>query len=211
LPVPSAFGKSADRLFPGSSGAYHPGVTSPPLGTDSVHLAWPREATAIAEIQRRSWAQLLPPDKADAILALTTLEEMVAAWEHAILRPPRAEYRILVASTAAGRVAGFAVTRPSDDADAETTDGAIEAFVIDPPAQRRGHGSRLLQACVDTLRADGFQRVRCWVGTDQDALRALLTGAGWAADGAWREIGTDEETAAVVRLPQVRLHTDIRP
>ena len=50
-------------------------------------------------------------------------------------------------------------------------DGEIDQFVIDPPAQRRGHGSRLLNACADTLRSDGFREASWWVGSEDDVLR----------------------------------------
>ena len=46
-----------------------------------------------------------------------------------------------------------------DDPDAEPGEDALVAeFVVDPSAQRQGHGSRLLNAVADTLRADGFTR-----------------------------------------------------
>ena len=75
-----------------------------------------------------------------------------------------------------------------------------------PTARRRGHGSRLLNACVDTLRADGFVRVRHWLRADDDLRRAFLTDAGWAADGAHREIGSEDDA---IRVKQIRLHTAI--
>ena len=102
---------------------------------------------------------------------------------------------------------GFATTMPSQDEDADQgVDGAIDQFVVDPAAQHRGHGSRLLNACADTLRADGFDRACCWVNASDDALRLFLTAAGWAADGARREIGPEDGS---VRLKQVRLHTNL--
>ena len=81
-------------------------------------------------------------------------------------------------------------------------------FVIDPVAQHQGHGSRLLNACADTLRADGFLRATCWVNADDDTFRQFLIAAGWAPDGATREIGPDDES---IRLQESRLHTDLRP
>jgi GNAT superfamily N-acetyltransferase len=172
---------------------------------DSVRLAWPNDAAEIAALQRRAWAVQLPADVADALLSAVSQRQMTEAWHTAIIRPPRASYRVLVA-VEGGRVVGFASTMPSSDEDSDPgVDGQIEEFLIDPPAQRRGHGSRLLNACADTLRSDGFRRVYCWVGED-DALVRFLAGAGWAADGAEREIGTDDE---LVRLRQVRLHADL--
>lgn len=173
---------------------------------DSVRLAWPTEAAGIAAVQRRGWAAHLPPGLAEAMLGSVSVDEMTEAWHRAITRPPQASYRVLVAIEAA-RVVGFASTLPSPDEDGEPgVDGQIEEFVVDPPAQRRGHGSRLLHACADTLRSDGFARARCWVSAEDELLQAFLVAAGWAPDGAQREIGTDDEA---LRFRQVRLHTEL--
>jgi GNAT superfamily N-acetyltransferase len=174
---------------------------------DSVRLAWPAEAVSIAELQRRSWATQWPVELAERMLGSVTTEEMTQAWHRAITRPPGATSRVLVAVGGSGRVVGFATTTPSADEDAEAgVHGEIDQFVIDPPAQRRGHGSRLLNACADTLRSDGFREASWWVGTEDDVLRRFLLAAGWAADGASREIGSEDES---LRLKQVRLHTDL--
>jgi GNAT superfamily N-acetyltransferase len=170
---------------------------------DSVRLAWPNEAAQIAALQRRAWAMNLPADLAQTLLGSVSVHQMIEAWHTAITRPPQASYRVLVA-VEAGRVVGFASTMPSPDEDSDpATDGQIEEFVIDPAAQQRGHGSRLLNASADTLRSDGFRRGYCWVG-ENDGLIQFFAVAGWAPDGAEREIGTDDEA---VRMRQVRLHT----
>jgi len=175
---------------------------------DSVRLAWPAEAPSIAELQRRSWATQWPADLAELMLASVSLPEMTDAWRSAIERPPQAVFRVL-AATDGTRVVGFATTMPSQDDDADpSVDGAIDQFVVDPAAQHRGHGSRLLNACADTLRADGFDRASCWVNGDDEALQRFLTAAVWAADGAPRAIGPEDES---VRLNQVRLHTNLAP
>ena len=165
----------------------------------------------IAAIQRRSWSNRLPAQFAERILADSDLEEMAAIWSAAISRPPQARFRVLVAvdSDPSGQtqVVGFATTVPSDDADADPrADGAVGEFVVDRPAQRRGHGSRLLNAAADTLRADGFTRARWWLDSTDDITRGFLTGAGWEPDGAHREIGTED---GGYRIKQVRLHVDI--
>ena len=63
-----------------------------------------------------------------------------------------------------------------------------------------------MNACVDTLRADGFVRARHWLRSDDDVRRTFLTEAGWAPDGAHREIGSEDDA---VRVKQIRLHTAI--
>jgi ribosomal protein S18 acetylase RimI-like enzyme len=181
-------------------------TSTDPTVADSVRLALPGEAGSIAELQRRAWSGQLPQATADALLADLAVSEMTDAWRLAITRPPQARFRVLVA-VAQHRVVGFATTIPSPDPDAEPgQDGQIDEFAIDPPAQRRGHGSRLLNACVDTLRADGFSRATWWVTSTDDVVRAFLSEAGWAPDGGWREIGTDDEA---IRVKQIRMHTDI--
>src|SRR5215211_764718 len=173
----------------------------------SVRLAWPAEASSLAELQRRSWATQWPADLAELMLSSVSLDAMIESWRAAIERPPEARFRVLVA-TDGTRVVGFATTMPSQDDDADPSEeGAIDVFVVDPPAQHQGHGSRLLNACADTLQADGFSRATCWVNAADDKLRRFLTGSGWAADGASREVGSDDES---VRLKQIRLHTSLQ-
>lgn len=182
-------------------------VTPDSPAADSVRLALPVEAASIAALQRRTWVDTLPVTAAEQLAALT-LDQMTEAWHQAVTRPPRAPYRVLVALQDR-RVVGFATTVPSDDPDADPSrDGRIDEFSIDLPARRRGHGSRLLHACVDTLRADGFTRATWWVATTDDLLRAFVTEAGWAPDGSSREIGTEDDS---LRIKQVRLHSDISP
>ena len=176
----------------------------------SVRLALPSEAAAIAAVQRRAWTQLYAEPVAAQLLDSSDLAAMAQAWEAAIQRPPLATLRVLVAvdsSQSSHRVVGFAAVGPSDDPDADPSqDGLVAEFAIDPLGQRLGHGSRLLQACMDTLRADGFSRATWWVRATDDPLRAFLTGAGWAPDGAHTEVGAEEDTKGV---KFVRLHTDI--
>ena len=57
------------------------------------------------------------------------------------------------------RVGGFAVTGPAADPDFDpVADGEISELTVDPGEPGTGHGSRLVQACADTLRADRFTR-----------------------------------------------------
>lgn len=179
-------------------------MTDRPRTPDSCRLALPAEAERIAAVQRRSWEQLLPPDVSSSILRSVDLATMAQSWAAAITRPPLATMRVLVAVSDA-RVVGFAAVGPSDDADADqATDGLVAEFIIDPPAQRQGHGSRLLNAVADTLRADGFSRATWWVRSTDDPLRTFLESAGWAPDGAHQVVGTEDEAAQV---KMIRLHT----
>lgn len=173
---------------------------------DSVRLAWPTEARAVAAVQRRGWLAL-PAPLSGSLLAEVDEAAMVQAWEQVIARPADARQRVLVAVAGDGRVVGFATTGPSTDRDAQSgADGEVDQFWVDAPAQGRGHGSRLLNACADTLRADGFTRARWWVLTQDVALRRFLAGGGWEPDGATRTIGAEDGT---VTIDQLRLHASL--
>lgn len=179
-------------------------MTEAPRTPDSCRLALPSEAERLAAIQRRSWQQQFPADVATHILGHVDLADMTQSWQAAITRPPLAKFRVLVA-VEEGRPVGFAAVGPADDPDADPAqDALVGEFIIDPPAQHHGHGSRLLNAVADTLRADGFTRATWWVRSNDDRLRALLQSSGWAADGAHQSVGTEED-AAVVKL--LRYHT----
>lgn len=180
-------------------------MTTSPATPDSVRLALPAEAEPIAAVQRRSWEQHFPPDVAAHVLASVDLATMAQSWAAAILRPPLAQFRVLVA-TSQGRVAGFAAIGPADDPDATASDALVAEFVVDPQAQGQGHGSRLLNAVADTLRADGFGRATWWVRSTDDPLRRFLESAGWAPDGSHQTVGTEDEAA---RVKMLRYHTGL--
>lgn len=180
--------------------------TVTPVIADSVRLALPTQAPEIAALQRRSWLDVLPPAAAAQLLKSVTLAEMTESWQAAIQRPPLAQMRVLVA-LGSQHLVGFAALGPSNDADAEAgADALIAEFSIDPAAYHRGHGSRLINACIDTLRADGFSRATWWVGAEDNRLRNFLIQAGWAADGAHSEVAMD---AGGPRVKLVRLHTGV--
>ena len=184
-------------------------MTGRPSADVSVRVAWAEDAAAIAALQLRAWpelyAGLVPPE------AFPTGPEALAAatqaWQESLARPRDARCRALVALER-NRVVGFTLTGPSTDPDRDpVADGELSELVLDPAERRLGHGSRLLQAAVDTLRADRFQRAVTWVVASDDALRGFLDGAGWGADGAHREL--DLDGSGTVRVKQVRLHTDL--
>jgi GNAT superfamily N-acetyltransferase len=173
----------------------------------SVRVAWADDAPAIAAVQARAWqsySELLP----SAVVARIDADAFAATWREAIATPPSARHRVLVALER-NTVVGFAATAPSDDPDAEPGDGEVVAFHVDPDATGAGHGSRLVSAVADTLRADGFSHARMWLIAGDDAVRGFLEPAGWAADGAHRQLDLTGDGIATLR--QLRLQTDLRP
>ncbi|HEX6248003.1 MAG TPA: GNAT family N-acetyltransferase [Nocardioidaceae bacterium] len=178
-----------------------------PTADVSVRVAWADDAPAIAGVQVKAWrtayAGLLPDD----VLEGLDPEQFASAWEAALTKPKDARNRVLVALER-NTVRGFAITSPSEDPDADPIlDGEVSELTVDPDHTRQGHGSRLLQACADTLRADRFRRAVLWLNSTDDALRAFVADAGWAPDGAHRELDLRGDGEVLVK--QVRLHTDL--
>jgi GNAT superfamily N-acetyltransferase len=176
-----------------------------PASHRGVRLAWPADAGRIGAIQAAAWraeyATLLPVE----VLADVDADAYAARWAAAVDRPPSARHRVLVALDG-GAVVGFAALAPSPDPDAHPgRDAELVALHVDPAATRRGHGSRLVAAAADTARADRFGALRTWLLAGDDALRGFLAGAGWAPDGASRELDLTGDGSVTVR--QVRLHT----
>ena len=175
-----------------------------PTADVSVRVAWADDAEAIAAVQVAAWreqyADLLPADAVPDDPA-----PVAEAWRASLARSADARNRVLVALER-NRVVGFAVTTPAGDPDCDpVSDGELAELVVAPGEQRKGHGSRLLQAAAETLEADRFTRAVMWAIATDDARRGFLVGAGWAADTAHRELDLDGSGATTVK--QVRLHT----
>ena len=166
----------------------------------SVRIAWSSDAEPIAVLQLRVWRERYAGLLTEA--ELPTLDMLTEQWAALLSRPKEARQRVLVALEHA-TVVGFVLTGPAEDPDVEAgRDGVVAELTVDPARTGRGHGSRLLQAAADTLAADRFTRAVAWVQADDDALRALLAGAGWAPDGAHRSL--QAESGATVK--ETRLH-----
>ena len=172
----------------------------------SVRIAWADDAPAIAEVQLRAWretyAGVVPPEALP-----DDVEAAAAAWHASLSKPRDARNRVLVALER-NTVVGFAITSPASDPDCDpVADGELSELNVDPAKRGLGHGSRLLQAAVDTMQADHFTRAVLWAMASDDVLRTFLTDAGWAPDQAHRELDLDGTGTTLVK--QVRLHTAI--
>ena len=171
----------------------------------SVRIAWADDAPAIAHLQAKSWRELyldtIGPD------ALPDPSATTAVWRASLSKPKDARNRVLVALEG-NRVVGFAITVPASDTDRDSVvDGEVAEFSVDQDARGLGHGSRLLQAAVDTMVADRFSRASAWIVSTDDERRRFLTAVGWEPDGGHRELAVDANSE--VTLKQVRLHAAI--
>jgi GNAT superfamily N-acetyltransferase len=173
----------------------------------SCRVAWADDAPAIAAVQVRAWrasyADVLPRE----VLESLAVDELAAQWRESMGRPPDARHRVLVALER-NLVTGFALTGPAADPDCNpVADGEVTDLTVDPHKRHAGHGSRLMQASVDTLKADRFTRGVTWLAAQDDETRTFLTAAGWAPDGAHRTLDLTGDGS--VQVKQVRLHTDL--
>jgi GNAT superfamily N-acetyltransferase len=157
----------------------------------------------VARVQLETWrtayADLLPA----AALELPE-QDVTAAWDAAIRHPESPRHQVLVAWDGAALV-GFAASQPAgDDGLDPATVTELSALLVEPRWGRRGHGSRLVAACVDLWRLDGVTTAVTWVWEDDQVTRGFLTTAGWDLDGMARSLDTGEATQR-----QVRLHTSL--
>jgi len=148
-----------------------------------VRPATSGDEQAITDVQLAAWtaAGLLGDD----VIALLDPQAMREAWSAAITAPPGPDYRVLVACEGP-RVVGFASVVPQP----ETSSGLVLAFEVAPTEQRSGHGSRLLAAVVDHLRATGATEVSTWIVHTDEARTRFFSGAGLAPDGPQRHLTT---------------------
>lgn len=178
-----------------------------------VRAARLTDAEDFARVQHRSWQRAsndlglpAPPD-------LAVIER---GWQRAVTAPPSARHRTWVAvATTDGveNVVGVAAVAPAADPDLDPASVVeLVLLAVDPDVRRRGHGSRLLMAAIQTAADAGEHEAVTWVPSADDTLRAFLEAAGWAADGAYRTLaGAPEPDADEVELRQVRLATSLAP
>jgi GNAT superfamily N-acetyltransferase len=177
----------------------------------SVRPATEQDAAEIGRLQNETWQlayrRVLPTE----VLVLLDPERFAASWRVAIADPPTPAHHVLVALEGEHRV-GFAAFGPDadrqpDDPEPEHT-AAISTLLVEPRWGRRGHGSRLLAAVVDTARAEGVRRLVAWVPAADTASLAFYRSAGWAPDGLQRNLDTGAGTVAELRLHAALIERD---
>ena len=172
-----------------------------PTADASVRTAKPTDAPAVGVVQAAVWTQAYAGRLPDDVVALFEAPAFAKAWRQSLEKPPEGVHRLLVAR-AGEQVVGFAAIGPSQDPDAGQATGEVTAIGVHPGARRMGHGSRLLNACVDTLRGAGAEDLSTWVLADDEATRAFLVASGLGPDGAFRDrvVSPDGDTLREVRL-----------
>lgn len=172
-----------------------------PVADASARIARPSDAPAVGLVQAAVWrdayADVLPPEVVEQFDG----PSFARVWRDSLATPPSPRHVLLV-GCAGDQVVGFAAVGPSADADARETSGELLALGVHPEARRSGHGSRLLNAAVDTLRGKGFDSLSTWILVKDESARAFLAAAGLSPDSAFRDrvVNADGTVVREVRL-----------
>lgn len=172
-----------------------------PVADASARIARASDAPAVGLVQAAVWRAAYGHVLSQDVVEQLDGPSFARVWRDSLSSPPSPRHVLLVAC-AGEQVVGFAAVGTCVDPDATKTSGELLALGVHPDARRNGHGSRLLNAAVDTLRGKGFDRVSTWILATDEATRAFLTAAGLSPDGAFRDrvIDVDGTVAREVRL-----------
>lgn len=179
-----------------------------PTPDAAVRTAKKSDADAVGAVQAQLWesayGMFLSPDLLDQF----TPEAFSEVWAQSLAAPPSPLHRLLVA-TQGDDLVGFVAIGPTGEEDSGGA-GAVGEILIGGVLEshrRSGHGSRLLNAAVDTLLAGNFGQVETWVLAVDDVTLDFAEQAGLSADGAWRERALPGDSVA----REVRLQAWIGP
>ena len=157
--------------------------------------ARPDDAPAIARVQATTWRTAYRPVLPAALLDEWDDDAVAGTWRAAITAPPTPAHLVLVA-VERDQVVGFAAVAPAADAPDVAELGPV---LVEPRWGRRGHGSRLLAAVSDLVRAGGTARLQVWLLETDRVSERFYESAGWAPDGWARTLDTGGEPLREVR------------
>lgn len=174
-----------------------------PMADASVRTGRASDAPAVGLVQATVWrdmyADVVPPE----VLEEFDPDRFGTLWRKSLTEPPTPLHRLLV-GCAGDQVVGFAAIGPADAQEPGIPEDAGELLVlaVHPDARRVGHGSRLLNAAADTLRANDRSSLLTWLPATDEQARQFAEQSGLHPDGAWRErvVGPDGQTAREIRV-----------
>ncbi|HWO71605.1 MAG TPA: GNAT family N-acetyltransferase [Actinomycetota bacterium] len=161
----------------------------------------PADARACAEVHVEGWRWAYRGLLPDAFLDRLSVEDRERMWREGFAEPGE---RVAWVAERDGRVVGFCVTGPSEDADADRGTAEVYAIYLRPEVVGTGVGRRLFEHAVEDLRRRGFRRATLWVLEANERARRFYERAGWRPDGA-----VNEERIDCANLPTVRYRVEL--
>jgi GNAT superfamily N-acetyltransferase len=169
----------------------------------SVRPALSDDARDIARIQLVTWRTAYRSALPAAVLDDWDTAAATESWRSAITSPPTPGHGVLVALER-NEVVGFAAFGPAEPPADGAPDPAgptveVGTLLVEPRWGRRGHGSRLLAAVSDLVRARDVARLQVWLLESDAVSAAFYESAGWAPDGWARTLDTGGEPLREIR------------
>jgi ribosomal protein S18 acetylase RimI-like enzyme len=163
----------------------------------TIRPATPKDAQRLAEIHVSAWQAAYRGQLDDEYLDGLKVDDRLEQHRRS-LKEQRADWRTWLAEDG-GRVVGFAVTGPSEDADAERTTAEVYAIYLEPDRVGTGLGRDLFSHAVTDLRERGFDAITLWVLETNERARRFYEAAGWKPDGTITTERVDCEMRPTVR------------
>ncbi len=157
-----------------------------------IRMAKATDARGLAEVRVRGW-QVGYEGIVDAgFLSAMSVDQNEERWAE-IIEARGEQIRVAIVQ---GRVVGFASSGPyrvesGNDKTLNTTVfaepgsiGELYGFYVHPDSWGTGVADELHDHALNTLRADGWMRLKLWVLADNARARRFYERHGWTADGA---------------------------
>ena len=163
----------------------------------TIRPATPKDAQRLAEIHVSAWQAAYRGQLDDEYLDGLKVDDRLEQHRRS-LQEERGDWRTWLAEDG-GRVVGFAVTGPSEDADAERSTAEVYAIYLEPDRVGTGLGRDLFDHAVTDLRERGFDAITLWVLETNERARRFYEAAGWRPDGTITSERVDCEMRPTVR------------
>ncbi|MFB3737625.1 MAG: N-acetyltransferase family protein [Candidatus Velamenicoccus archaeovorus] len=165
--------------------------------TVRIREAVPADAEALGRIHVAAWQAAYRGQLTDDYLDGLSVADRTERWR-GTLRAQRDTWRVWVLQQD-GPAVGFAVTGPSEDADADDRTGEVYAIYLLPDRLGTGLGRALFAHAVEDLRQRGFRAATLWVLESNQRARRFYERAGWSIDGTTAAERVDCELRTTVR------------
>jgi ribosomal protein S18 acetylase RimI-like enzyme len=145
-----------------------------------IRRATPEDAASLAAVEVTSWRTAYRGLMPDALLDGLSEAEPTEGWHQNLLKHGTSgRKRVLLAVSDAG-VRGF--VRIGAEQEAHQI-GLVYLLYVWPEVWRRGVGTALMHAAMDSFRDLGVSEVVLWVLRDNQRARTFYEGLGWTPDG----------------------------